>query len=130
MRLGLFVLAATAASLCHCATPDDPEPMRDDSEATARDLDQATVQRHVRRNLDGIKDCYAARLEEVASLSGTITLRFTIAPEGSVGDVGFAADTLGDAALRDCAARDIAAWRFPPSDGSIEVTYPLVLRRQ
>ena len=89
-------------------------------------LAASAVREVVRRHVREVSRCHQS---VDASLEGRFTLRFVIAPDGSVGSaaVANASDTVRGVA--DCVAQAARGWRFPaPEGGSVTVSYPFVLR--
>ena len=93
-------------------------------------LDKATVQRIIRRNLSGIRWCYQDALQRNKKLKGKIKLGFVITPSGSVTKPSARNSSIGDSKLMSCITRKMARWRFPsPKNGGIvKVNYPLILK--
>jgi hypothetical protein len=93
-------------------------------------LDRATVQRIIRRNLSGIRWCYQDALQRNANLNGKVTLAFTILPTGSVANPSARNSSISDSQLMSCITRKMTRWRFPsPKNGGIvSVSYPLILK--
>ncbi len=93
-------------------------------------LDRATVQRIIRRNLSGIRWCYQDALQRNAKLRGKVTLAFTILPTGKVASPSAKNSSLKDPGLIACITRKMGRWRFPaPKNGGIvKVSYPLLLK--
>ena len=93
-------------------------------------LDRATVQRIIRRNLSGIRWCYQDALQRNAKLRGKVTLAFTILPTGRVASPSAKNSSLKDQGLMACITRKMGRWRFPaPKNGGIvKVSYPLLLK--
>jgi len=93
-------------------------------------LDRATVQRIIRRNLSGIRWCYQDALQRNKALKGKIRLGFTILPSGRVAKPTARNSSISDSALMSCITRKMARWKFPsPKNGGIvKVNYPLILK--
>lgn len=93
-------------------------------------LDRATVQKIIRRNLSGIRWCYQDALQRNKALRGKIRLGFTILPSGKVAKPRATNSSISDSALMSCITRKMARWRFPsPKNGGVvKVNYPLILK--
>ena len=76
----------------------------------------------------GVSIIYNRALRRDPTLRGTVTVEFTIAADGEVIDSKIASSTMDDPALEEAIARRVLGWRFPPIEGSGDVTvvYPLV----
>jgi len=94
------------------------------------ELDAATVQRLIRRQLSGIKWCYQDALQANHDLGGKGTLAFSIMPSGATHGAHVSNSTLNDGALEACMATKMSRWRFPapPNGGVVEVEYPIILK--
>lgn len=92
--------------------------------AAPKKLDKAQVQRVIRGAYGRVAACNNGPDKK----SGTVTVRFTIQPSGSVGGAqvtgGFAGTPVGG-----CVSRVVRGLRFPAFGGSpITITFPFVLR--
>lgn len=71
----------------------------------------------------GLKDCFEQQLRRAAGLSGSVLIRFTIAPDGSVKDVNFTQSRWSDAGagerVETCMKRKVQSWKFDPVDASL-----------
>ena len=90
-------------------------------------LDKNIIRRYIRRNLARIRLCYERQLLVDPKLSGTVTAKFAIEPDGSVSGVsasGLHAD------VDSCVASVIAKIQFPKPRGGgyVNVTYPFRFR--
>jgi hypothetical protein len=87
-------------------------------------LAREVVHRIMRRNLAAFRECYARRLTSAPDLSGTIDLRFTIAPDGSASTVQA---TGVDDDVSSCVQRRVHQTQFPTAEAATTVTFPLIL---
>lgn len=78
-------------------------------------LTPAIIRRHVRRKLTRIRHCYEKELLVSSSLSGTVTTRFQISPNGTV--QGVKASGLGNSKVESCVAAAIKSINFPKPKG-------------
>lgn len=110
------------------------EPVAYVKDPTVRgELDRATVQSIIRRNLGGIRWCYQDALQRNKRLRGKVALSFSILPNGSVsGQRAVNKGGLDDASLLTCISNKVRRLRFPsPKDGGVvKVSYPLILKTQ
>lgn len=94
-------------------------------------MDKDDIRRVVRANLHDVAACYKAGLAEDPSLTGRVTLQFTIGPRGAVTRSAVEGTTLprSAAAVGTCIAFAAETWRFPRpiGGGNVVVTYPFVL---
>lgn len=71
----------------------------------------------------GLKDCFEQQLRRAAGLSGSVLIRFTIAPDGSVKDVNFTQSRWSDAGagerVETCMKRKVQSWKFDPVEASL-----------
>jgi TonB family protein len=59
-------------------------------------------------------------------LRGTVTVRITIAPSGSIANAQVASSTLSSPQVESCITREITHWQLPkPSGGAaVSLSYP------
>ena len=85
-------------------------------------LDKSIIRRYIQRNLAKIGFCYEHELLARHDLEGTISVKFFIQPDGSVGS---AAGSGFDATVASCVASVVKSIEFPrPGAGGVEVNYP------
>ena len=65
-------------------------------------LDSSLIQGVVQGDLEGIKACYEEELQRDLDLAGKITVKFTIAADGSVSSASTDRSTLGNEAVEGC----------------------------
>jgi hypothetical protein len=103
--------------------------VKDQAPAVDGDLDPGVISSEVRKRMGAIKGCYERSLKRNPSLSGKITLRWTITPAGTVTGLEVESDTMGDSEVSNCIKRLVAMWRFPaPKGGSVDVAFPFVFQ--
>ncbi len=88
-------------------------------------LEKSEVQRVIRGAYGSVNSCNSSQAEQQ---TGTVTVKFTIQPNGSVGGAqvtgAFAGSPVGG-----CIARVVRGLNFPAFDGSpLTITFPFVLR--
>lgn len=95
-------------------------------------FDAALVQRQIKLRLKSITRCYESELRKDPSLSGKVTVTFTIQERGNVTDASATENTTGSAAVADCVTRTIRRFRFNPGPegGSVTFRYPFVFQPQ
>lgn len=76
-----------------------------------------------------VRSCYDEGLARRPNLAGRVTVAFTIAPDGHVGESVVADDTTGDGVVASCIARAAGTWVYPQPDpaGVVAVRYPFDL---
>ncbi len=91
-------------------------------------LDRAQVDAVVKQHLSQLRYCYQRQLQRDPSLGGKVSIRFTIAGDGTVSSARVGASQLGDAAVEDCLVGRFLRMRFPEPRGGgvVLVTYPFV----
>lgn len=74
--------------------------------------------------------CYERGLARNSGLAGSVSARFVIQRDGSVGNVSSTAEsTLPDAEVTRCVLDGYAGMKFPhPKGGIVTVIYPIQLR--
>lgn len=90
--------------------------------------DQDFIRRVVRAHLGEVRDCYNQELVEHPTVSGRVTMQFTIGPDGSV-PAAVVANSDVPARVGECIAVAIRGWKFPrpQGGGNAVVTYPFLL---
>lgn len=96
------------------------------------EFDSALVQRQIKQRLKSITRCYESELRKNPSLSGKVTVTFTIQERGNVTDARATENTTGSPAVADCVTRAISRFRFNPGPdgGSVTFRYPFVFQPQ
>jgi TonB family protein len=83
----------------------------------------------IRRKQGALQHCFTIELRRDPSLSGKITVKFTVESNGHVSNANVVSSTIKSASLEQCLLRSINMFIFPPiaeSEGSMTVTYPFV----
>lgn len=95
-------------------------------------LHRELITRVVRSKRRAMRRCYEDGLKGHARLSGDITIRFTIAGDGTVGRASVESSAIGDDAVERCMLDLIERARFPPPQGAgmTIVEYPLTFAPQ
>lgn len=102
------------------------------AEATvAKGLDRDQIAGVINRNLGQVRFCYEQGLQGNASLSGRVSVDFTIAGNGMVKAAQIESTTLNAKSIEDCIVMRLKSWKFPLPEGGVDVkvSYPFVLRR-
>ena len=91
-------------------------------------LDVPAIRAAVRSQIATVQQCYERAKMDDANLQGTVTVRITIAPNGSITNAQVASSTLRSPHVEDCITRAIARWRLPaPAGGEVaSFSYPFV----
>jgi len=91
------------------------------------DLDKAIIRRYIRRNIQKIQYCYEKELLSDPKLLGTVTVDFSIKPDGIVAS---ATGNGMDPSVASCVASVIKAIEFPKPKGGgvVNVRYPFTFR--
>jgi hypothetical protein len=106
-------------------------------ERPAGSLDKEYIQSTIKEALPLVKKCYELVLHEEPTLSGKLTVNFTIAAEPEVGGVVELVDIEGNdriarqPTLRECLQETIYSLEFPEpkGGGTVNVTYPFIFRQ-
>jgi TonB family protein len=93
----------------------------------SRDVVRQVVSTHAAE----VRHCYDTQLVDHPGMEGTLTLAFTIAPDGTVTNAAAQEDGPNVAALTACVITAVRRWTFPaPDDGvAAAVSYPFVFRQ-
>jgi len=91
-------------------------------------LSREQVLKVVNAHKAGLNYCYEKELQRKTSLAGTITIFWTILPDGTVQKANVKTTTMGDAAVEGCIMRQIKQWSFPKAPGQTLVNFPFIFR--
>ncbi|MBI5491008.1 MAG: AgmX/PglI C-terminal domain-containing protein [Deltaproteobacteria bacterium] len=91
-------------------------------------LSKEVIRRIVQQHRGRIRHCYEASLQSSPELTGRVTVRFSIAPQGNVLSAENAGNTTGDDTLAQCIVAVVNRMAFPQGDGTTSVTYPFLLQ--
>jgi len=96
-----------------------------DLEIAAGSIDKDVVRKVVKDNVTKLQYCYEKTLLANPGIEGKVTATFSIAGDGSVTEVK-AAGVHPD--VESCVADAVKAFKFPPSGGKVEVSYPFTFK--
>jgi len=91
-------------------------------------LSKEVIRRIVQQHRGRIRHCYEAALRTAPELSGRVTVKFVIAPQGNVQSAEPAGNTTGDDTLAQCITAVVKRMSFPQADGVTACTYPFMLQ--
>lgn len=105
-------------------------------DSSPQDLDPATldpnaVAAKIRQYKGALVACYESALKRNPSLSGKVTLRFTINKMGKVSKAEIETDTMHDDDVNKCIVDRASGWRFPPPSGGsddVQFAYPFIFQ--
>ncbi len=105
-------------------------------EAAPQDLDSAeldpnAVAAKIRQYKGALVACYESALKRNPSLSGKVTLRFTVNKVGKVSKAEIETDTMHDDDVNRCIIERASNWRFPPPQGGgeeVQFAYPFIFQ--
>lgn len=119
---------SSAGSVNITSTP--PEITGETGGAEARS--QASIQKVITLEQQRIKRVYENWLKRDPTLSGSLKVKFTIMPDGSVSNVSVIASTTKNSEFDDAIVRYIKRWAFLPVQGGgpVEVVVPFALEAQ
>lgn len=97
----------------------------------AKGLDRDQIAAVIQRNSGQVRFCYEQGLQQDATLSGRVTVDFTIGGNGLVKMASVGPSTLKSASVQDCIVSRLRSWKFPLPEGGVDVkvSYPFTLRR-
>ncbi|MCA9653249.1 MAG: AgmX/PglI C-terminal domain-containing protein, partial [Myxococcales bacterium] len=92
-------------------------------------LDKEIIRRIVRAHINEVRLCYDHGLSRNPSLSGRVSVGWTIGSTGTVLASAIESSTLADTAVNECITKAVRRWRFPKpmGEGTVTVTMPFVL---
>lgn len=113
MKAILFLATLSFISLAH----------GDDSS-----IDKALVKKVVVKNIEKIKACYEARLDDGLKRSGKLVVRWDIDDTGSAKNFREKMNDLDDRKTYECIVNEMKTWKFPaaPKGESATVDYPFI----
>jgi TonB family protein len=96
------------------------------------EFDSALVVQMIKTRIGAIRACYERELRRNPTLSGKVTIQFTIEERGNVSGVKVSENTTSDDAVGQCVANAIQRFRFNPGPqgGSVSFSYPFVFAPQ
>ncbi len=91
-------------------------------------LDRSQIDEVVKRNMSQIKYCYQRELTKDRTLTGKVTVKFTIAGDGSVSSAVTKSSTLGNPVVESCINGRFLRFGFPAprGNGLVIVSYPFL----
>jgi len=100
------------------------------AKASGRSADE--IGRVVDKHADAIENCYKKEVALNPNLQGSISLQFTIDPDGKVSNVRILDSTLKNKNVESCITRRIQSWRFQAIDakeGSVTVRQKFIFTK-
>ncbi|HEY4178550.1 MAG TPA: AgmX/PglI C-terminal domain-containing protein [Kofleriaceae bacterium] len=94
---------------------------------TTGDLDKAIIRRYIKRNIQKFQYCYEKQLLTMPQAAGTMTMNFTIQPDGHVNDARVSAPTYEISACATTVVNDIE-FPKPKDEQPVKVSYPITMR--
>ncbi|MGB0679582.1 MAG: TonB family protein, partial [Polyangiales bacterium] len=96
------------------------------------DFDASKVEAMIRKRRAAFQRCYEKELQKNPTLSGKVTVTFTIQESGSVTGARATNNTSNNSALAACVVGTFRRFRFNPgpSGGSVTYSYPIVFAPQ
>jgi TonB family protein len=93
-------------------------------------LPRDVVAKTIRAHANEIKFCFERELQSHQTLSGKVSITFTIGPSGDVTDASILESTLDSQTVETCMISRIRRWRFPePAGGGVvTVNHPWIFR--
>ncbi|MBL8743731.1 MAG: AgmX/PglI C-terminal domain-containing protein, partial [Myxococcales bacterium] len=85
----------------------------------------AAIQEILQSQAAAYRKCYAAGLAKKPDLTGSVNIRLSIRKDGSVESASGQGSKLPDPTVIACIEKAIASLRFPASDATSSITYPI-----
>ena len=91
-------------------------------------LDKSLIDAVIKRNMNPIRYCYSRELMKFPKLAGKITVKFSIAKDGTVSSASTKASTMGSPAVESCMNGRFQRFQFPEpkGGGTVLVSYPFI----
>jgi hypothetical protein len=88
-------------------------------------LSEAELQKALSKKLSKFQYCYEKALLNEPTLSGVVTLQWTISTDGQVSEIKTVSSQIASAALQSCLKAELTKITFPkPKGGSVVVKFP------
>jgi TonB family protein len=89
-------------------------------------LDKEIIRRIIRRHINEVRFCYESELTKKATLSGRISVQFTISGTGQVIASVLQSSTMENVHVESCVVQAVRRWEFPKPEagGIVIVSYP------
>jgi hypothetical protein len=91
-------------------------------------LSKEQIDKVVRAHKSGVSYCYEKELQRKATLAGTITIFWSIQPDGTVAKANVKTTSMSDAAVEGCILRQVKQWVFPKAPAQTHVNYPFIFK--
>ena len=106
---------------------DKPPQVKMGAVSVSGRLPPEVIQRIVRQNFGRFRLCYEKGLRVSPNLTGRITVKFVIAPDGAVERTSNGGSDLPDQTVVTCVVQSFQSLSFPqPEGGKVLVTYPIM----
>lgn len=91
-------------------------------------MDRAQIERVIKNHLNQVRYCYQRELGRNPSMQGKVSVRFTIAGDGTVSSAQIPTSQLGSTSVDQCIIGRFHAMQFPEPKGGgrVVVTYPFL----
>jgi hypothetical protein len=91
-------------------------------------LDRSLIDKVIKAKMAQIRYCYQRELQKDPSLGGKISIKFTIAKDGSVSKASVNSTTINNGAVESCVVGRFYKMQFPePKGGGIVIVkYPFI----
>ena len=129
----LLTIYTLVLMVCGCPSNTQQAPKQSTLQPTSPQQDfQAQIPKIVKKHQSEIKYCYEKELKKSPDLAGTVTVNFTIGPDGLVSTANLKESTVNNTALEQCVVSFVQKWTFPhPEDSTpVKVTYPFVFTKE
>ncbi|MDP2343498.1 MAG: AgmX/PglI C-terminal domain-containing protein [Deltaproteobacteria bacterium] len=111
------------------SSPSPPPPGPPPAPPPAKGLMPSEIQRVVRAHSGELGGCYEAALGRDAKLTGTVTVRFLIAADGTVAWASVSPGaSLKEAAMHKCLIGVVGTWTFAAPGQPTTISYPFVFK--
>jgi hypothetical protein len=106
------------------------EVTSDDPPSFGTAMDRELVRRVIHEHRAQLRFCYESELSSRPGMTGRISVKFTIAADGSVQRADVDSSTLDDRTVERCITSRVAGWLFPKPKGGgiVVVSYPFILK--
>lgn len=93
-------------------------------------LDRDLIAKYIQAQKGKILYCYERQLSANPGLFGKVSVKFQIAPNGTVESSNVTETTLANASVESCLLNLIGQWQFPKPEGGVRVlvSYPFVFK--
>lgn len=118
--------APVASAASSASTAPTSDPTLEPGTTLVGTLSNAEIQKTVNDNIQAFDACYTLGADKQGKLEGTVTVRLTVGPLGTVKDSTLMKSTIKNSKVNTCVVDAFKKLKFPqPRGGAAIITYPM-----